>query len=266
VTGLVRKVAFGALLALVIVPLLVPIVFSFSEVWQGLLPQGFTLEWYRSILDQPQNYAALSVSLVVASSAVALDLAVVVPGAYAVNRMSGRAGGVARRMAMILPLLFPPIVVGNGLVQAFSEPPLALTGSVVMVVVAHGLIGFPFMFRNVLASLATIDERTLSEAASSLGASLWQRLRYVVLPNIGTGVLSGALIVFAISIGEFEVTSMVAGFSSQTLPLVLFQWFRNDMRVASAISAFLVYVSLASFGLMTLLTWRWRRRVDAAGG
>lgn len=62
--------------------------------------------------------------------------------------------------------------------------------------------------------------------------------------------------VFAVSIGEFEVTSLVAGFSAQTLPLQLFQQMRNDMRVASAISAFLIYVSLFSFILITYLGGR----------
>ncbi len=92
-----------------------------------------------------------------------------------------------------------------------------------------------------------MDERTLSEAAASLGATRWQRIRYLIVPNVFPGVLAGALLVFAISIGEFEVTSMVAGFTTQTLPLQLFQQIRNDMRIASAISAFLVYVSMLSF-------------------
>jgi len=112
------------------------------------------------------------------------------------------------------------------------------------------------MFRNTLAAFRTIDERVLSEAAASLGANLWQRLRFVIIPNVWPGIMVGALLVFAISIGEFETTSMVAGFSAQTLPLQLFQQIRNDMRIASAISAFLVYVSLLAFIGMTYLSAR----------
>lgn len=115
------------------------------------------------------------------------------------------------------------------------------------------------MFRIVLAAFQTIDERTLSEAAASLGATLWQRMRYVLIPNVMPGILSGALLVFAISMGEFEVTSTVAGFTGQTLPLRLFQQMRNDMRIASAITAFLIYVSFLSFTLMTYLGRRMRR-------
>ncbi len=250
---LLQHIIFVFLVLFILVPLLMPVIFSFSEFWQGILPQGFTLRWYEAIIRRPRNYSALMVSLTVAFGAVVLDALIAIPAAYALNRLDTRGGRWLRNVSMILPLIFPPVIVGTALVQAFSRPPLALTGSVFMVIVAHALIGFPFMFRNTLASFQTIDERTLSEAAASLGANLWQRLRYVIVPNVLPGVMVGALLVFAISIGEFEVTSMVAGFTAQTLPLQLFQQIRNDMRIASAISAFLVYVSVLTFLAMTFL-------------
>lgn len=251
------------LILYIVVPLLIPIIFSFSVFWQDILPQGFTLRWYEAILTRPRNYSALMISLLVATGAVLLDFFICVPAAYALNRLETPLGRKLRSLSVVLPLVFPPIIVGTALVQAFSRPPLALTGSVFMVIVAHALIGFPFMFRNTLASFRTIDERTLSEAAASLGATLWQRLRYVIVPNVLPGVLSGALLVFAISIGEFEVTSMVAGFTAQTLPLQLFQQIRNDMRIASAISAFLVYVSILCFLGMTYLGGRMRGTAES---
>ena len=254
--GLIQRVLFVFLVLFIVVPLLMPIIFSFSEVWMGILPRGFTLRWYEAIIKRPKNYNALMVSLTVAFGAVALDLLISIPAAYALNRLETKGGRLLRSFSQVLPLIFPPVIVGTALVQAFSRPPLALTGSVFMVIIAHALIGFPFMFRNTLASFQTIDERTLSEAAASLGANLWQRLRYVIIPNVLPGIMVGALLVFAISIGEFEVTSMVAGFTAQTLPLQLFQQIRNDMRVASAISAFLVYVSILAFLAMTYLGGR----------
>lgn len=244
------------LILYIIVPVLMPVIFSFSVFWQDILPEGFTLRWYEAIITRPGNYSALMVSLIVANGAVLLDFLICVPAAYALNRLETPIGRALRSLSTVLPLIFPPVIVGTALVQAFSRPPLALTGSVFMVIIAHALIGFPFMFRNTLASFRTIDERTLSEAAASLGATLWQRLRYVIVPNVFPGILAGALLVFALSIGEFEVTSMVAGFTAQTLPLQLFQQIRNDMRIASAISAFLVYVSILCFIGMTYLGGR----------
>lgn len=255
---MLRRLLLIFLILYIIVPLLMPVIFSFSVFWQDILPQGFTLRWYEAIIRRPKNYSALTASLIVAVGAVLLDTLISVPAAYALNRLETPVGRSLRSFSTVLPLIFPPVIVGTALVQAFSHPPLALTGSIFMVIIAHALIGFPFMFRNTLASFRTIDERTLSEAAASLGADLWQRLRYVIIPNVFPGVMVGALLVFAISIGEFEVTSMVAGFRAQTLPLQLFQQIRNDMRIASAISAFLVYVSVLSFLGMIYLGGRMR--------
>ncbi|MCS7286875.1 MAG: ABC transporter permease [Anaerolineae bacterium] len=253
---MIRRLLVIFLILYIIVPLLMPIIFSFSVFWQDILPQGFTLRWYAAIVTRPRNFSALLSSLIVATGAVLLNFIICVPAAYALNRLETPAGRMLRSLSNVLPLIFPPVIIGTALVQAFSRPPLALTGSLPMVIIAHALIGFPFMFRNTLASFRTIDERTLSEAAASLGANLWQRLRYVIVPNVFPGILAGALLVFAMSIGEFEVTSMVAGFTAQTLPLQLFQQIRNDMRIASAISAFLVYVSVLCFLGMTYLGGR----------
>lgn len=256
---ILEKVFIIILVLYIVIPILMPIVFSFSKFWQGILPQGFTLEWYASIVKRPKNYSALMVSLFVAVTATLVSLVISVPAAYVVNRLKGKFGESLRNFINILPMIFPPVIVGSSLILAFSRPPFELNGTLFMVVVAHTLLGFPYMFRNTLASFRTIDEITLSEAAQSLGANLWDRFRYIILPNVMPGVTVGALLVFAISIGEFEVTSMVAGFTGQTLPLQLFQQIRNDMRVASAITAFLIYVSLLSFLGITLITSRMRR-------
>mgnify|MGYP000029319205 FL=1 len=244
------------LILYIVLPLLVPIIYSFSTLWMDILPEGFTVQWYLRIFERPKYYQGLVTSLLVAFSAVALDTFICVPAAYAINRLRGRIGGFLGSAFKIFPLLFPPIVVGTGFVQAFNRPPLALSGTVILAVFAHATLGFPYMFRNVLAAFQTIDERTLSEAAASLGANLWQRFRYVLIPNVTPGILSGALLVFALSMGEFEVTTMIAGFGWRTMPLLLYRSLIDDIRAASAISGILIATSIAAFIGMTILSSR----------
>jgi ABC-type spermidine/putrescine transport system permease subunit II len=90
------------------------------------------------------------------------------------------------------------------------------------------------------------------EAAAASGAGLAARLRYVLLPNLLPSLVSGSLVVFAVSMGEFELTSMVAGFGTITMPLLLFQSMREDFRVASTVSALLLYTTLLALAGMTL--------------
>lgn len=259
-SGVVGKLILLFCILYVLVPLSVPIVYSFSQYWTGVLPKGFTLDWYRRIFTNPNYRPSLFLSLYVASMATVLNIAIVVPAAYAVNKLQNKLATSFEYLFKITPLVFPPLIVGLGILQAFNRPPLMISGTTAALVIGHALLGFPFMFRNVYAVLRTIDEISLSEAAASLGANLYQRMVYVIIPNIMPGILVGALLTFAISFGEFEVTSMIAGFMSQTLPLVLFQELRNNFRVASAATAMLVYVSLASFLVITLLMSVYQRR------
>lgn len=254
--GVVQNLLFVLLILYIVLPLLVPIIFSFSTRWTDILPEGLTVSWYLRVLQRPRYLQGLVTSVVIAASAVAVDVFICVSAAYAINRLKGRVGEILRSAFKIFPLIFPPIIVGTGFVQAFNKPPLAWSGSVTLVVFAHATLGLPYMFRNVLAAFQTIDEQTLSEAAASLGANLWQRFRYVLIPNVIPGILSGALLVFAISLGEFEITTMIAGFGWTTMPLLLYRSLIDDVRTASAISGILISAAVLAFLGMTLISSR----------
>ncbi|GLV49231.1 putative 2-aminoethylphosphonate transport system permease protein PhnV [Thermus sp. LT1-2-5] len=245
-------VLFGFFLLYLLLPMLAPVVYSFSRLWLGILPEGFTLEGYARILRDPRYWEAASLSLRIALLAVVLNVAVGVPTAYVVHLWRGRVGESLGRLLQVLPLLVPPLVVGLGFLLAFNRPPLTLSGTLWIVVFGHAALGFPFFYRTVYGGLAGLEVRLLMEAARASGASLWPRLRFVLLPNLFPAVLSGSLVVFAISMGEFEVTSMVAGFGTITLPLLLFQSLREDFRTASAVASFLLYTTLLALAGLSL--------------
>ncbi|MDM7323531.1 MAG: ABC transporter permease subunit [Thermus sp.] len=236
--------------------MLAPVVYSFSRMWLDILPQGFTLDWYQKIAQDPRYLEAALLSLRVALLAVSINILVGVPTAYIGHVWPGGLGQGIRQFLQVLPLLAPPLVLGVGFLLAFNRPPLQFSGTLWIVVLGHAALGFPFFFRTVYAGLAGLDVRLLMEAARASGARLWPRLRYVLFPNLLPAVLSGSLVVFAISMGEFEVTSVVAGFDTITLPLLLFQSLREDFRAASAVASLLLYITLlALFGI----TWARRR-------
>ncbi|MBW6395896.1 ABC transporter permease subunit [Thermus sp. SYSU G05001] len=247
---------FAFLLLYLILPMLAPVVYSFSRMWLDVLPEGFTLDWYVRIARDPKYVEAGLLSLRIAFTAVAINIVVGVPTAYAAYTWAGRAGEGLRRLLQVLPLLVPPLVVGLGFLLAFNRPPLSLSGTLWIVVLGHAALGFPFFFRTVYAGLAGLEVGLLMEAARASGAGLWARLRYVLVPNLVPAVLSGSLVAFAISMGEFEITSMVAGFGTITLPLLLFQSLREDFRAASAVAAVLLYVTLLALLGLTFLRRR----------
>lgn len=102
----------------------------------------------------------------------------------------------------LLPFVIPPIVYVFGLVRTYSQPPLLIVDSPVLLVMAYTVLSMPYMYRSVDTGLRSIDVRTLTEAAQSLGAGWGTILFRVILPNIRVAILSGAFLSFAIVIGE----------------------------------------------------------------
>lgn len=247
---------FALFLLYLLLPLLAPVVYSFSKMWMDLLPEGFTLNWYRKVFSNPNYLDAARLSLSVALAAVIVNILVGVPLAYAVYVWAGRVGVGIRRLVQIIPLLIPPLIIGLGFLIAFNRPPLALSGTIWIVILGHAALGFPFFFRTVYAGLSGLEVRGLMEAAAASGALLWQRLVYVLFPNLLPAILSASLVAFAISMGEFEITSMVAGFGTVTLPLLLFQSLREDFRAASAVASVLLYTTLLALVVISLLRRR----------
>jgi putative spermidine/putrescine transport system permease protein len=102
----------------------------------------------------------------------------------------------------LLPFVIPPIVYVFGLVRTYSHPPLLIVDSPALLVAAYTVLSMPYMYRSVDTGLRSIDVRTLTEAAQSLGAGWGTILFRVILPNIRVAILSGAFLSFAIVIGE----------------------------------------------------------------
>jgi putative spermidine/putrescine transport system permease protein len=106
----------------------------------------------------------------------------------------------------ILPFLVPVIVLVFGLIRTFGRPPFQLTlttfGTDILMIAGYVIITMPYMYRAIDVGMRSVDVRTLTEAAQSLGSNWLQVLTQVILPNLRIAVLSGALICFATVMGE----------------------------------------------------------------
>ncbi|HLO30483.1 MAG TPA: ABC transporter permease subunit [Anaerolineales bacterium] len=102
----------------------------------------------------------------------------------------------------LLPFVIPAIVFTFGLVRTFSQPPFLIVDSPALLVAGYTILSMPYMYRAVDTGLRSIDVRTLTEAAQSLGAGWGTILFRIILPNIRVAILSGAFLSFAIVMGE----------------------------------------------------------------
>jgi putative spermidine/putrescine transport system permease protein len=106
----------------------------------------------------------------------------------------------------ILPFIIPGIVLVFGLIRTFSRPPFQLTlrswTTDILMVAGYIIISMPYMFRAIDVGMRSIDVRTLTEAAQSLGSNWLEILKDVIIPNLRLAILGGALISFATVMGE----------------------------------------------------------------
>jgi putative spermidine/putrescine transport system permease protein len=247
--------------ALYLVYLAIPIVLlfvgSFGELWlNSLLPTGVTTQWYRDVLMDPSFRRAFRASLYVSAIACSASLVLGLPFAYAVFRTESARLRALVRVLYQLPLALPALVLAFGFILVFSSDTLPWLGSIWLLAAGHVVLGLPYFLQTVVADMQRLGLRTLEEAAESLGSSGLQRFMLVVLPAVRHSILSGLIIVAALSIGEFQFSNLVAGFLNRTYPVVLLQAFYGATGFACAATVILLMLALIAAVTGALVTER----------
>jgi putative spermidine/putrescine transport system permease protein len=217
--GLGLRIASGAVVLFLYFPLAIIVLYAFTteSASFGFPPPGLTLHWFNVAWRNPDIWQALRLSVIVAtaSTGIALLLGSLLAAGVHKRRFFGRE---AISLLVLLPIALPGIVTGIALRSA-----IALGGvpfSTWTIIVGHATFCIVVVYNNVLARYRRLAP-SLAEASSDLGASGVQTLRYVILPHLGTALLAGGMLAFALSFDEIIVTTFTAG-QQQTLPIWIF--------------------------------------------
>ncbi len=167
----------------------------------------------------------------------------------------GEFRGKGLVMAIIIsPMVAPVVIIAVGMFFFFAR--LSLLNSYLGLVLAHALLGVPFVVITVVAVLKSYDTN-LSRAAASLGASPFLTFRKVTLPLIAPGVFSGALFAFAASFDEVVVTLFLASPGQRTLPIQMFAGIRENLDpTIAAAASLMIGASLILLIVMEILRRR----------
>jgi len=238
-----------------------------------LVPLGATFYWslraekgrlgveaYRRLFADANFLPTFSESIVNAIIAIFLSLLIIVPTAYWVTlRLQGLRPAV--EFITLLPFVIPAVVLVFGLIRMYSRPPLLLTAtygsSRILLVCAYAALSFPYMFRSVDNGLRAMDVRALTEAAQSLGASWGTILRKVIFPNLRVALLSGALLTFAIVIGELTIALFMA---QHTFGPYMANLTRSKVYEPSAMAIVAFALTWAAMGMIAYVTREGKRR------
>lgn len=213
--------ALVALTALVALFMAAPIALS---VMAGLvnnysvgLKSGFTLRWLGEVWE---NYGStVTWSLTLALLCVAGNLLLGVPCAYALARSRSRWARLFEEL-LTLPVAVPGLASALALILAYGQLS-SFRQSFAFILVGHMIFTLPFMVRTVGSAFQKDELRSLEEAARSLGAGFAQRFLGVLVPAVLPAIVAGSLMVFTLSVGEFNLTWMLHTPLTRTLPVGL---------------------------------------------
>ncbi len=246
-TSAIFWLALALVLAFITLPLIVVIAASLSPSSEiSLDPTQWTLRWYGE-LSSARWIDPFLLSVRIAVIVAALSGVLGLLAAYAV--IYERVPGSEAIMSFLLaPLSVPQIVKGVAIVLFLSQ--LGLQGflGTPALIAAHVVLALPFVTRMVATSLANFD-RSLDRAARILGANKFQRLRYVLLPMVKPGLLSGVTFAFIISFNNIPLSVFLVRPGDTTLPIAVINHleYSLDPVMAAVNVASMVFILAAIF-------------------
>ncbi|HET7011925.1 MAG TPA: ABC transporter permease [Anaerolineales bacterium] len=254
-----RRAPLGLLAGTIVVllflhlPVLVILLYAFTTddaTFRFPLP-GLTLKWFSVAWSRSDVWEALRLSLEVASLAtlVALVLGSLAAGAVYRSKFFGRE---TISFLLVLPLALPGIVSGIALRSAIGL--LDLPFGFWTIIIGHATFCMVVVYNNVLARFRRMG-RSQIEASMDLGATSFQTFRYIILPELGTALLAGAVLAFALSFDEIIVTTFTAG-QQETLPIWMFSQLTKPRQrpVTNIVAIFVIAVTTLPVLLANRLT------------
>lgn len=244
VTPLTLRIAAVAGLLFLHLPLALIIVYAFTTEDKSFQfpPPGYTTRWFAvAWSERPDIWPPLFLSLKVAAIATALALLLGTLAAAALSRAKF-FGRETISLLFVLPIALPGIITGISLRSAFDI--MGLDFSVWTIILGHATFCIVVVYNNAVARFRRLSGN-LVEASMDLGANGFQTFRYVILPQIGSALLAGGMLAFALSFDEVIVTTFTAGQQS-TLPIwMLSELIRPRQRpVTNVVAVFVILVTL----------------------
>lgn len=246
VVPLLFKILAVAALAILLVPVVIVVLAGLNAGdYLTFPPQGLSLRWVKAFLTSPTFVPAYLFSFGLAFVAMVVSTVIGTAAAVYLTRVDSRWAGVLRGFFM-LPVVLPGVVLGLALYVFFVVSGIGLTRTFVGLLIGHVLVTCPFVIATVTASLVGFD-RSLEEAARSLGASPLTAFRLITLRIVAPAITAAALFAFIISFGQFEVTLFLTVPDYQPLPMAMYISLRYAFEpIAAAAGIFAILLVVVS--------------------
>ena len=233
--------------------------FTFTSKMLHLDPAGYSLRWYHDLFGSSEWMSSIRNSFFIATSSTIISTTLGTVAAIGLSRRQMPARGLITAL-LISPMVVPLIVTGAAMFSFYAR--LNLTSTFFSIIMAHVVLGTPFVIITVTAAMSGFDQ-SLIRAAQSLGANQVSTFFKVILPLLLPGVISGALFAFITSLDEVVVVIFLAGPAQTPMTVRMFSGLRENISpTILAIASILVLISIILLSSMEML----RRRSERMRG
>ena len=219
-------------------PILYMIIFSFNDGKSLTSFTGFSLRWYRHMLDSSDMMEALSTTFSVAVLATIISTILGTISAIGISKSKKVVRDLMDQVNN-LPLMNPEIVTAIGFMLLFIT--FRVEKGYVTMLLAHIAFCIPYVMLSVMPKIRSLDPN-LADAAMDLGATPWQALTKVIVPQITPGIVSGALIAFTMSVDDFIISYFVTGRGVKNLSIMVYTMSKRVNPSINAISTLVVVI------------------------
>lgn len=249
-----RKRTFGSILMILMIiffylPILYMIVYSFNDGKSLTVFTGFSLRWYKHMLDSRDMMEALYTTFGVAILATVISTIV---GTITAIGLSKSKKVIRDLMDQInnLPMMNPEIVTAIGFMLLFIT--FHVEKGYATMLLAHIAFCIPYVMLSVMPKIRSLD-KNLADAAMDLGATPWQALTKVIVPQITPGIISGALIAFTMSVDDFIISYFVTGRGVKNLSIMVYTMSKRVNPSINAISTLVVVIITIALILLNVI-------------
>jgi len=241
--------------------------FTFNENMLALKPEAYSTRWYEDFWSKEIWRSSIGNSFLIAIASTILATSLGTLGALGLSRPEMPYKGLVMGL-LISPMIVPLIITAAGIFFFYSSISnwIPLTGTYLGVIVAHTVLGLPFVVITVTATLSGFDH-SLTRAGAMLGADPTTVFFKIIMPLILPGVISGALFAFVTSFDEVVVVLFVASVEQQTIPRQMWAGIRESISpTILAVATILICISIMLLATVELLRRRSERLRGLAPG
>lgn len=237
-----KRIGSGIFMALTVVflyaPILYTVIFSFNSSKSLTKFSGFSLKWYEKMFSNNTMMEALFYTIVCAILATIISTVAGTITAIGLSKSKKVLRNVVEQTNQ-LPIMNPEIVTAIGLLMLFSA--LHIQKGFITMLLAHIMFCIPYVILSIMPKLRSLNPN-VAEAAMDLGATPWQALTKVIVPQIMPGIISGALIAFTMSFDDFVISYFVTGNGVSNISILVYTESRRVNPSINALSTVIVAI------------------------